>query len=153
MSRGTKENSAELDELAQARLRASMHEAGQFIAAKHFKVALASVIQQAGKVARFKGKTHYSPTSAFNVAVIGWAGALGEAVFVYRSQDWKTIRETVWQMFAENQLSKGDSDLIVRHRDTRKTFAQASKILSDNYDELKQSAGTLARHDSIFNFP
>jgi hypothetical protein len=140
-----------LDELAQGKLRAAFHEAGQFIAAKHFGVAQASGLHRIGKSTRFAGKTVYSPTSAFNVAVIGWAGALAEGVFVHRSGKWKAIQETVWQLFAENLLTKGDSDLISRHRDTRKTFAEAVKILADKYDDVKETAKELARLDSVFN--
>jgi hypothetical protein len=151
MSRGAKENDALLDELAQGKLRAAFHEAGQFIAAKHFRVAQASGLHRIGKSTRFAGKTVFSPTSPFNTAVVGWAGALAEAVFVHRSDKWKAIQETVWQLFGENLLTKNDSDLIARHRDTRKTFAQATKILTDNYDELKETAKELARLDSAFN--
>ena len=142
-----------LDARTQAKLRAAFHEAGRFIAAKHFKVAEVSGLHPLAKGARFAGKTIYSPTSPFNEAVIGWAGALAEMVFAHQPDKWEVIRQTAWEMFAENMLSKADSDLIASLKEKRKTFNAAAKIIKDNFDQTKDAALNLARFDSIHNFP
>jgi hypothetical protein len=153
VSRKSKAKPALLDERAQAKLRAALHEAGHFIAAKHYNVAEVSGLHRVGNAGHFTGKTIYSPTSAFNEAVIGWAGALAETMLGKTPTQWETDCKTVWEMFTENQLTKNDSDLINRHADARKTFAQAVKILLDNFDETRQAAVNLFNQDSLFNFP
>jgi hypothetical protein len=40
-----------------------------------------------------------------------------------------------------------------RHTDTRKMFAQAVKILSDNFGKTRQAAVNLFKQDLLFNFP
>lgn len=153
MSRKTKTKPATLDERAQAKLRAAMHEAGHFVVAKHFKVAEVSGLHAVGNAGQFTGKTVYAPTTAFNEAVIGWAGPLAEAMIGKTPEQWKPACETVWEMFTENQLTKNDSDLINRQEDKRKTFGQAVKILTENFGQVGEVAINLFKQDSIFNFP
>ena len=142
-----------LDARAQAKLRAALHEAGHFIAAKHFKVAEVSGLHRVGNAGTFTGKTVYSPTSAFNEAVIGWAGPLAGMMGGRTPGQWRADGKTVWEMFTANQLTKSDSDLIARYADKHKTFAQAVKILSDNFAAVTQAAVNLFKQDSLFNFP
>ena len=153
MSRKSKAKPPPLDAQAQAKLRAALHQAGHFIAAKHFKIAEVSGIHRVGSAGQFTGKTIYSPTSSFNEAVIGWSGPLAGMIGGRTPEQWKADCKTVWEMFTENQLTKNDSDLSNRHADKRKTFAQAVKILSDNFAATVQAAVNLFRRDSLFNFP
>ena len=74
----TKPAPASLDARAKAKLRAALHEAGHFIAAKHFGVAEVSGLHPVG-VGQFAGKTVYGSTAAFNESVIGWCGPLAES--------------------------------------------------------------------------
>jgi hypothetical protein len=149
----TKAEPPKLDARAQAKLRAALPEAGHFIAAKHFGVAEVSGLHRVGKSWQFAGKTLYGLTSAFNEAVIGWAGALAEQRPGRTLTEWKAASQTVWQMFAENQLSKADSDLINRQADKRKTFEHAVEILAGVENEITQATASLFKQDSLFNFP
>jgi hypothetical protein len=137
--------------LKQAKLRVAFHEAGRFIVTKHLRIAKVSGLHPIADGPLFAGKTLYSPTSPFNEAVIGWSGALAEMVFVIKSAKWSSTCKTVWEMFAENQLSKNDSDLITRHEEKRKTFNAAVKIIEDNFGTLKQAALELVRFNSLRN--
>lgn len=153
MSRKTKADSPPLDARAQAHVRAAFHEAGRFIAAKHFGVAQVSGLHPVANGSGFTGKTVYAPTTPFNEAVIGWAGALIETYFANQPDKWTATRKTVWEMFAASQLTKSDSDLIGRNKEKRKTFNAAVKILESNFDQVKQTADWLCRFNSIVNFP
>lgn len=115
MNRKKKADSSSRDVLKQAKLRAAFHEAGRYIVTKHFRIAKVSGLRPIANGPLFVGKTLYSPTSPFNEAVIGWSGALAEMLFVIKSSKWIGTCKTVWEMFAENQLSKNDSDLISCH--------------------------------------
>lgn len=151
MSRKKEADSLPPGVVKQAKLRAAFHAAGRFIAAKHFRVAKGSSLRPIGNGAHFADETIYSPTSASNEAIIGWSGALAEMVFIIKSAQWKGTCKTVWEMFAEHQLSKNDSDLINHHEEKRETFNAAVKIIEDNFAELKQAALSLASSNSVLN--
>jgi hypothetical protein len=153
VSRKKQADSPPLSPRDHARVRAAFHEAGRFIAAKHFKVAQVSGLHPLPNGSRFAGKTVYEATTPFNEAVIGWAGAIMEIYFANQPDKWGVTRKTVWEMFVENQLSKGDSDLISRHADKRKTFAAAVKIIKSNFEQTKEVADTLCRFGFVANFP
>jgi hypothetical protein len=142
VSRKPKAAPVKLDARAQAKLRAALHEAGHFIAAKHFGVAEVAGLHRVGNSVQFTGKTLYGSTSAFNEAVIEWAGALAEQRPGRTSVEWKAASQTVWQMFTENQLSKADTDLINRHADKRKTFGCAVEILAGSENEITQATAS-----------
>ena len=153
MSRKTKKPApASLDARAKAKLRAALHEAGHFIAAKHFGVAEVSGLHPVG-VGQFAGKTVYGSTAAFNEAVIGWCGPLAESRPGRTLKEWKDVSGVYWQLFVENKLSKEDTDLINRHGDKRKSFNRAVEILADAENEITQATASLFKQDSLFNFP
>lgn len=153
VSRKTKADSPPLDARANAHVRAAFHEAGRFVAAKHFGIAEVSVLNPVANGSGFAGKTIYTPTTPFNEAVIGWTGALIETYFANQPDKWPVTRKTVWEMFAANQLTKGDSDLIGRHKERRKTFNVAVKILESNFGQVKETADWLCRYNAIVSFP
>jgi hypothetical protein len=153
VKRQPKSAPVKLDARQQAKLRAAIHEAGHFIAAKHFGVAEVSGLHPVGNSIQFAGKTVYSSTSAFNEAVIGWCGPLAQQRPGRKPQEWEDTAESVWQMFVENQLNKADTDLISRYGDERKTFTRAVEILADSESEIFQVATSLYNQDSLFNFP
>ncbi len=151
-SQNHRRNPARLDARAQAKLRAALHEAGHFIAAKHFKVAEVSGLHPAG-AGQFEGKTLYGSTAAFNEAVIGWCGPLAESRPGRTLKEWKDVSRVYWQLFTENKLSKEDTDLINRYADKRKTFERAVEIVAGAENEITQATASLFKQDSLFNFP
>ena len=153
MSRKKTADAPPLSPRAHAHVRAAFHEAGRYIAAKHFKIAQVSGLYPLANGSQFVGKTVYEPTTPFNESVIGWAGAIMEIYFANQPDKWNVTRKTVWELFAKNQLSKSDSDLIGRHAEKRKTFAAAVKILKSNFGEIKEVADILCRFNSVINFP
>ena len=153
MTAARKGKPTQLDDRAKARLRAAMHEAGRFIVANHFGVAQAASVYPVGNGDQFIGKTIYSPTSPANEAVIGWAGPLAEMRLGKSPEQWQDDCNAVWEMFAANQLTKTDSDLINRHAEKKKSFAQAVKILSGQLDEITRTAIDIFRCGTSINFP
>jgi hypothetical protein len=134
--------------------RAAFHEAGRFIAAKHFEVAQVTQIWSIGyPILRYAGRTTYTKTSPFNESVIGWSGGLGEMMQDKTLPQWEKECETVLEMFNANELTKADTDLINRHGDKRKTFKAAIKILAQNFKQVAEVAQILVEQDSFFAFP
>lgn len=133
--------------------RAAFHEAGRFIAAKHFEVAQVTQIWSIGyPIRRYGGRTTYAKTSPFNESVIGWSGALGEVMQDKTPRQWANDCETVLEMFNANQLTKADADLINRHGERSKTFKAAIKILAQNFKPVSEVAQILVEQDSFFAF-
>ena len=126
------------------------HEAGHYIAAKHFNVAGGFYVRRMGDPTLTEKSwigqaTYLSTTTAFRTACIGWAGPLAEQLAFDPLAEMEV--ECVFDNFCQSPTEFSDSDRlsIEQHHQPWRTCRLAGKIIQQRYDALRQIVDAVIR--------
>jgi hypothetical protein len=141
-------NTTAINERREAdRCETAYHEAGHFIVAKHFGLAVYSHLTDCGEPTdektSFTGQTVFGRTTLFRAAVIGWAGVLGEDMTGKLHDDWHENVDSIWDSHFPDDLSNTDLAAVNGHRMKRRAFNTAVRILSKNFNQVQAVASNL----------
>jgi hypothetical protein len=125
-------NERDLAELRNQDLREkAFHEAGHFLAAKHFKLQAHVEVVDTGEAptlesGSFEGTmTINLATTPFRSAVIAWAGPLAEALAAQGPEEWRCFLEMFYSLSVDSDFigfSSADRAAILRHSMRRRAF-------------------------------
>ncbi|MCX6923422.1 MAG: hypothetical protein NT154_09480 [Verrucomicrobia bacterium] len=137
-------NAMELLSEQRDKWQTACHEAGHYVAAKHFAVHERAYIQRVGKATlgnkAYIGKTEYRQTTPFREAVIGWAGLIATDLADMRLAEWRAL--DAGEHFQDkcdvllDDLSATDIAGIESHSAQWRTFKTAWGILMKRRGEF-----------------